>query len=372
MGQTKEERIENLEINIDSIKNGLIHYIKYMCDSFPNHKDTQIGDKFADHYEFLLQEHQQDDTSDLDRLYRLVTTFKPALSRVLKPSQEFDLLCDVAITNFNSPLNRIRSQINDQKKQIKKKGAILPGTNHSMDLQYYCAVCKKNFPIPPEMKSKLLNSDSKLPTPEHCNQPMMVQIVKQPFKSVIKKEEEFEKINIPSAELLMGQLSSTESKAEYLKLLSVGVDIGSSTSHLVFSRITLKRETSIFNMSNRFIPVDREVIYESKIIFTPLINQNTIDIEAIVEFCKIEYQNAGITPEQVDTGAVIVTGETAKKQNAAEIADRLSATTGIFVSATAGPNFESLLGAMGSGAVFQSKMMQNVIMNVDVGGGTRD
>jgi ethanolamine utilization protein EutA len=103
---------------------------------------------------------------------------------------------------------------------------------------------------------------------------------------------------------------------------------------------------------------------------TPLIDRYTIDIDAVIEFCEKEYEKAGIAPEMVDTGAVIVTGETAKKQNAAEIVRRLSSETGKFVSASAGPNFESLLGAMGSGVVDLSRKNENTIMNVDVGGGT--
>ena len=155
-----------------------------------------------------------------------------------------------------------------------------------------------------------------------------------------------------------------------LNLLSVGIDVGSSTSHLVFSRLALRRERSFMNPTNRFQLVDREITYESEIIFTPLLDRTTIDIEAIVEFCKDEYQKAGITPEMVDTGAVVVTGETAKKQNADEIVRRLASESGKFVSAAAGPNFESILGAMGSGIVALSRETNRTIMNVDIGGGT--
>ena len=108
-------------------------------------------------------------------------------------------------------------------------------------------------------------------------------------------------------------------------------------------------------MSGRFNLVDREILYEGNILFTPLIDRYTIDIEAVIDFCKEEYKKAGITPEQVNTGAVIVTGETAKKDNADEIVRRLSSESGKFVSASAGPNFESLLGIMGSGITEQSK-----------------
>jgi ethanolamine utilization protein EutA len=163
---------------------------------------------------------------------------------------------------------------------------------------------------------------------------------------------------------------SNSAEAEYLNILSVGIDIGSSTSHLIFSKLTLRRETSFFNMTNRFNLINREIVYEGNIIFTPLIDRYTVDIEAIIKFCNEEYQKAGITPDQVDTGAVIVTGETAKKDNADEIVRKLSSESGKFVSASAGPNFESLLGIMGSGIVEISKQKQNTIMNVDVGGGT--
>ncbi len=158
--------------------------------------------------------------------------------------------------------------------------------------------------------------------------------------------------------------------SESLNLLSVGIDIGSSTSHLVFSRLTLNRERSYLNPTNRFILVDREIIYESDIIFTPLVDRYTIDIESIIKFCEAEYRKAGITPEMVESGAVIVTGETAKKQNAEEIVRRLSSESGKFVSAAAGPNYESILGAMGSGIVDLSRKTGRIIMNVDIGGGT--
>ncbi|MHA1441915.1 MAG: ethanolamine ammonia-lyase reactivating factor EutA, partial [Candidatus Heimdallarchaeota archaeon] len=95
-----------------------------------------------------------------------------------------------------------------------------------------------------------------------------------------------------------------------------------------------------------------------------------IDVDAVVDFCKKEYENAGLKPEDIDTGAVIVTGETAKKQNADEIVERLSSESGKFVSATAGPNFESVLGAMGSGVVDLTILHEKTYMNVDIGGGT--
>jgi ethanolamine utilization protein EutA len=157
---------------------------------------------------------------------------------------------------------------------------------------------------------------------------------------------------------------------EDLRLLSVGIDVGSSTSHLIFSKLALTRQRSFSNPTNRFQLVHREILYESEIILTPLIDRFTIDIDAVAEFCKREYEKAGISPDMVDSGAVIVTGESAKKRNAEEIVERLSSETGKFVSAVAGPNYESALSIMGSGIVDLSRETKRTIMNVDIGGGT--
>ncbi|MHA1138197.1 MAG: ethanolamine ammonia-lyase reactivating factor EutA [Candidatus Thorarchaeota archaeon] len=188
------------------------------------------------------------------------------------------------------------------------------------------------------------------------------------YHKIQSELDEQEKVRARSAPKT--QLIPKFDQPDNLKLLSVGIDVGSSTSHLVFSRLVLSRERSFLNPTNRYQLVDREIIYESEIIFTPLLDRYTIDIEAIVEFCKEEYQKAGINPEMVETGAVIVTGETAKKANAAEIVQRLSTESGKFVSAAAGPNYESVLGAMGSGIVDVSLETMRTILHVDIGGGT--
>ncbi|MHA1937090.1 MAG: ethanolamine ammonia-lyase reactivating factor EutA [Candidatus Thorarchaeota archaeon] len=187
----------------------------------------------------------------------------------------------------------------------------------------------------------------------------------QNLKASLKSQESAKPRSTPKG-IVVTKYDSTEN----LELLSVGIDIGSSTSHLVFSRLSLNRERSFLNPTNRFMLIDREIIYESEIIFTPLLDRYTIDIESIIKFCEEEYRKAGITPEMVESGAVVVTGETAKKENAAEIVRRLSSESGKFVSAAAGPNYESVLGAMGSGIVDLSRETRRTIMNVDIGGGT--
>ncbi len=112
------------------------------------------------------------------------------------------------------------------------------------------------------------------------------------------------------------------------------------------------------------------MVYEGRIIDTPLLDDNTIDIDKLTGFLKEEYQHAGIDPADIQTGAVIVTGESARKQNARQIAEALSIDAGKFVAATAGPNFESLIAAMGSGATARSKEYNKTILSCDIGGGT--
>jgi ethanolamine utilization protein EutA len=151
-------------------------------------------------------------------------------------------------------------------------------------------------------------------------------------------------------------------------ILSVGVDVGSSTSHLVFSKLLLKKDER--SETRRFKIEERNIVYEGRIIHTPLLDDKTIDIARLTDFLKDEYNQAGVDPNHIQTGAVIVTGESARKKNARQIAEALSGDAGKFVAATAGPNFESLIAAMGSGAAARSKVQNKTIISCDIGGGT--
>jgi ethanolamine utilization protein EutA len=159
-------------------------------------------------------------------------------------------------------------------------------------------------------------------------------------------------------------------RSERISLTSVGIDIGSSTSHLIFSRLILRRQGVA--LSSRFIVVKREILYESPILLTPYLDRTTIDTKKLDEFIHDAYHQAGLTPKDIDTGAVIVTGEAAKKKNAEAISALFSAQAGKFVCATAGHNLEAILSAYGSGAVAMSvhEAADFTVMNVDVGGGT--
>ncbi len=153
-----------------------------------------------------------------------------------------------------------------------------------------------------------------------------------------------------------------------VEILSVGIDVGSSTSHLAFSNLVLKRDEH--SASRRFNIEERNLIYEGRIINTPLLDHDTADIDKLTDFFREEYRRAGIDPADIQTGAVIVTGEIAKKHNAKQIVEALSNDAGKFVAATAGPNFESLIAAMGSGATARSKDYGKTILSCDIGGGT--
>src|SRR6185295_504333 len=159
-------------------------------------------------------------------------------------------------------------------------------------------------------------------------------------------------------------------RSERITLNSVGIDIGSSTSHLIFSRLTLRRQG--IALSSRFVVVKREILHESPILLTPYIDKTTIDTNKLRDFIHEAYQKAGVTPKDIDTGAVIVTGEAAKKKNADAIAELFSTEAGKFVCATAGHNLEAILAAYGSGAVHMTYHEGGdfTVMNVDIGGGT--
>lgn len=152
-------------------------------------------------------------------------------------------------------------------------------------------------------------------------------------------------------------------------LLSVGVDIGTSTTQLILSLITFENMASSFTVP-RVVITDKKVIYKSAIIITPIDDQNHIDSQKIQEFIVGEYEKADIRKTDVQTGAVIITGESARKDNAKSVAEALSGFVGDFVVATAGPDLESIIAGKGSGVCRYSAEHHNLVVNLDIGGGT--
>ena len=156
---------------------------------------------------------------------------------------------------------------------------------------------------------------------------------------------------------------------EHIRLHSAGIDIGSSTSHLVFSDLVLTRQGRY--LSSRYQVTHRELTFRSQVILTPYASPLRIDTPAVARFIGEAYREAGIAPSEIDTGAVIITGEAALKENASPLIQLFAADAGKFVCATAGPNLESLLAAHGSGAAALSRDEAHpLVLNVDIGGGT--
>lgn len=149
-----------------------------------------------------------------------------------------------------------------------------------------------------------------------------------------------------------------------IELVSVGIDIGSATSHLAFSKIVLER------LDTRYMVVERTLLHQSEILLTPYLDNESIDAATLDRFVVEQYRAAGIEPDAVDTGALILTGVAARRANARAIGDLFAAETGKFVVVSAGDSLETTLAAFGSGAVARSAGGGGGILNIDIGGGT--
>lgn len=152
-------------------------------------------------------------------------------------------------------------------------------------------------------------------------------------------------------------------------LLSVGLDVGTTSTQMVVSRLTVENRAGAFAVPELEIR-GREILYQSPVHFTPLLEGNRMDADALRRIVAREYEKAGIRREQVDTGAVIVTGETSRTENAAAVMNALSDYAGHFVVAAAGPDLESVLAAKGAGAVDYSAETGETVLHMDIGGGT--
>lgn len=152
-------------------------------------------------------------------------------------------------------------------------------------------------------------------------------------------------------------------------ITSIGLDIGTSTTKLIVSKLLIANQQNQFTLPGCQI-IDRRVTYASSIYTTPMLNDVEIDVQRLTVLLEQEYKNAGISLDQVEAGAVIITGETARKQNAESIVHYLAEHAGNFVVATAGADLEGILAAKGSGAIQRSAETNAVIANIDVGGGT--
>lgn len=153
------------------------------------------------------------------------------------------------------------------------------------------------------------------------------------------------------------------------RLLSVGLDVGTTTTQLVVSQLLVENRASGFAVPEMEI-TEREILYRSPVYFTPLLEGKLVDGTEIRRIVEEEYSRAGISREQVDTGAVIITGETSRRENAGRVLSALSELAGDFVVATAGPDLESILAAKGAGAAAYSAQTGKTVLHMDIGGGT--
>jgi ethanolamine utilization protein EutA len=176
-------------------------------------------------------------------------------------------------------------------------------------------------------------------------------------------------------EHLAEDLSEEEAAARRLdwrkhnvQIVTVGVDIGSATSHLMFSKIFMQLVGEAPHVHS--VVVGREILWQSEIMLTPFLDSETIDAQALQRFVAEAYAAVGATAQEVDSGAIILTGEALKRQNALAIGELFARETGKFVTASAGHHLEAVLAANGSGTVARSRRDQRTLLNVDIGGGT--
>jgi ethanolamine utilization protein EutA len=176
---------------------------------------------------------------------------------------------------------------------------------------------------------------------------------------------EFEHLHVDPGD---GAVNEVAWAADNVELMTVGIDIGSSTSHLMFARVHLQRLSAA--LSSRFVVTERKILWQSPILLTPYRPDYTIDVDELAGFIGGCYAHSGIAREEIDSGAVILTGEALKRRNARAIAELFSEEAGKFVCASAGHHMECQMAAHGSGAIALSRGHNATLLNVDIGGGT--
>lgn len=160
-----------------------------------------------------------------------------------------------------------------------------------------------------------------------------------------------------------------ETPGSVIHLTSVGVDVGSATTQVLISELVLESRGSL--VSSGYEIVERHVRYRSPLAFTTYAGDRRIDESGVRDVVASAYRTAGVAPADVDTGALIVTGDAARSDNAEAVAAAIAGMAGTFVCIAAGPHLEARLAAHGAGAVDASRAEPDVVLlHVDVGGGT--
>ncbi|MTJ79908.1 MAG: ethanolamine ammonia-lyase reactivating factor EutA [Telmatospirillum sp.] len=153
------------------------------------------------------------------------------------------------------------------------------------------------------------------------------------------------------------------------ELLSVGIDVGTTTTQVIFSRLTLMNRAAVSQVP-RYEFIRRDIVWQSPVLFTPVDKDGHLREDDLQEMVLAQYRAASMDPDSIDSGAIIITGETAKTRNARPAVISLAQTLGDFVVATAGPHLESVIAGYGSGAQALSEQRMSRVLNIDIGGGT--
>lgn len=156
--------------------------------------------------------------------------------------------------------------------------------------------------------------------------------------------------------------------ADNVALTTAGIDVGSTTAHLSFARVHLRR--AAHGHGSRFATAKREVLWQSPILLTPYRRDGLIDVELLGQFVRGCYEELGVDPDMIDSGAVILTGAALARPNAAAITALFAEVVGRFVCAAAGHDLEARLAAHGAQTVALSRRRGETVLNVDIGGGT--
>ena len=171
-------------------------------------------------------------------------------------------------------------------------------------------------------------------------------------------------MNGPAGGARFSSANRNIAEEEEIELTSVGVDIGSSTSHLVFSKVVMER------LGARYIVSRRETLHEAPIRLTPYVQGEDIDADALGVFVEESFRSAGLERAEIDAGALILTGVAVRRRNARAIGELFARESGKFVAVSAGDGLEATMAAHGSGAVLRSTRSEGLIVNIDIGGGT--
>ncbi|MDR1708991.1 MAG: ethanolamine ammonia-lyase reactivating factor EutA [Candidatus Accumulibacter sp.] len=150
---------------------------------------------------------------------------------------------------------------------------------------------------------------------------------------------------------------------------SVGIDIGTTTSQLIFSRLKVVNRAAVSQVPSYEFS-EREILYVSPAAPTPIDAEGNVREAPLREFIRAQYAAAGFGMSEIGSGAIIITGETSKARNARTTIMALAEELGDFIVATAGPHLESVIAGQGSGAAEMSRQANSRVLNIDIGGGT--